>query len=157
MGGSSDGRGGGSDIYHSESGRKRKNNLGVCYLFPDDADLIAQKIKKAKTDPEPLPDALDGLDERPEAANLVGIYAALSDSSLDAVCADVGGAPFSEFKGRLTDLAVETLGPIGAEMKRLVDDQSEIDAILRDGAERARALATPILHEAQDLVGFVRA
>ena len=123
----------------------------------DSADEIAQKIRKARTDPEPLPSEPTGLEPRPEAANLVGIYAALSDRSVAEVCSEFGGASFSDFKGRLTELAVENLGPIGAEMKRLVGDQAEIDAVLRDGAARARAIAEPILREAQDAIGFVHA
>ena len=121
----------------------------------DTADDIAQKIRKARTDPEPLPAEPGGLETRPEAANLIGIYAALSDQPVAAVCAEFAGASFSDFKGRLTDLAVANLGPIGDEMKRLAGDPAEIDAVLRDGAERARALAEPILREAQDAMGFV--
>jgi len=123
----------------------------------DTADEIAQKIRKARTDPEPLPSEPAGLEPRPEAANLVGIYAALSDRSVADVCSEFGGASFSDFKGRLTELAVENLGPIGAEMKRLVGDPAEIDAVLHDGAERARAMAEPILREAQNAIGFVHA
>ncbi len=122
----------------------------------DSADDIAQKIRKARTDPEPLPADPSGLETRPEAANLIGIYAALSDQSVDAVCAEFADASFSDFKGRLTDLAVANLGPIGDEMKRLVGDPAEIDAVLRDGAERARALAEPILREARNAMGFVQ-
>lgn len=122
----------------------------------DSADDIAQKIRKARTDPEPLPADPSGLETRPEAANLVGIFAALSDRAVADVCAEFAGAAFSDFKGRLTDLAVESLGPIGGEMKRLVGDPAEIDAVLKDGAERARALAEPILREAHDAMGFVR-
>lgn len=122
----------------------------------DDADTIAQKIRKAKTDPEPLPESVEGLGERPEAANLVGIYAALSDKSRAEVMAEVGGLPFSDFKQRLTDLAVSVLGPINAEMKRLLADPSEIDGILRNGAMRARAVAEPVLDEVYDVIGFLR-
>ena len=122
----------------------------------DSADDIALKVRKARTDPEPLPEAASGLAERPEAANLIGIYAALSDSTVDAVCAEFAGAVFSDFKGRLTDLAVSVLGPIGAEMKRLADDPAHIDAVLRDGAARATTMSEPILREAQAAVGFVR-
>jgi len=122
----------------------------------DDADLIAQKIRKAKTDPEPLPSEAAGLEGRPEAANLVGIYAALADKTRDEVLAEVGGQPFSAFKQALTDLAVEVLGPMNAEMKRLVDHPDEIDAILKRGAERAQAIAGPVLEEVYDTVGFLR-
>ncbi|MGR3493202.1 MAG: tryptophan--tRNA ligase, partial [Shimia sp.] len=111
----------------------------------DDADTIAKKIKKAKTDPEPLPNNLDGLKDRPEARNLVNIFAALSDMTPEAVLADHGGAQFGSFKPALADLAVEKLGPIGAEMQRLMGDQAEIDRILSRGAERAREIAAPIL------------
>jgi len=121
----------------------------------DSADQIALKIRKARTDPDPLPATPDGLASRPEAANLVGIYAALADRSVAEVCAEFAGAPFSDFKARLTDLAVATLGPIGAEMKRLAADPGAIDSVLRDGAHRARALAAPVLAEAKRIVGFL--
>ncbi|QEX20027.1 tryptophan--tRNA ligase [Hypericibacter terrae] len=132
----------------------------------DDAELVAQKIRKAKTDPHPLPgpEALGAngqvKDElfaaRPEAFNLLGIYAALSDRPLASVLAEFEGKAFSAFKQALTDLAVATLGRIGAEMKRLLAEPSEIDAVLRQGAERARALSAPILKEVEDVVGFLR-
>jgi tryptophanyl-tRNA synthetase len=122
----------------------------------DSAEDIALKIRKARTDPEPLPESASGLESRPEAANLVGIYAALGDSTVDAVCGEFAGATFSDFKGQLTELAVSVLGPIGAEMKRLVGDPAHIDAVLRDGAARAQAMSEPILREAQAAVGFVR-
>ncbi|MBM3597983.1 MAG: tryptophan--tRNA ligase [Alphaproteobacteria bacterium] len=122
----------------------------------DDADAIAQKIRKAKTDPEPLPTEVAGLEKRPEAANLVDIYAALSGRTNADVLGEFGGAQFSTFKQSLADLAVHVLGPIGAEMKRLTTDPSFVDAALRDGAERARAIATPILREVHDIVGFLR-
>jgi tryptophanyl-tRNA synthetase len=122
----------------------------------DDADAIAQKIRKAKTDPEPLPGDEKGLETRPEADNLVGIYAALADGSKAAVLKDFGGGQFSTFKGALVDLAVDKLAPIAAEMKRLTADPGHIDAILADGAERARAIARPTLDAVKDIVGFVR-
>ncbi|MDX9862235.1 MAG: tryptophan--tRNA ligase [Rhodospirillales bacterium] len=122
----------------------------------DDADAIALKIRKAKTDPEPLPPALPGLEGRPEAANLMGIYAGLADLTLDQVCARFGGRPFSDFKKELADLAVSVLTPIQDEMRRLLADPGAIDAVLGDGAERARGLAGPILREVYDIVGFVR-
>ena len=102
----------------------------------DDADAIAQKIRKARTDPEPLPSEVEGLDERPEAANLVGIYAALAEISEEAVLADHGGSQFSAFKPALADLCVAKLAPIAGEMRRLKADPGHIDAVLRDGAER---------------------
>jgi tryptophanyl-tRNA synthetase len=122
----------------------------------DGPDEIARKIRRAKTDPHPLPDSPEGFEGRPEAENLVNIYATLSDSDLETVLAEVGGAQFSDFKQRLTDLAVARLGPIGEEMQRLVKDPGHVEAVLRDGAERARALARPILEEVQDIVGFLR-
>jgi len=122
----------------------------------DGADAIAQKIRKARTDPLPLPGEPAGLEERPEAANLVGIYAALADLSSEEVCRRFSGAMFSKFKEELAGLAVAKLGPLGEEMKRLKGDAAYVDGILRVGAERARALSAPILREAQDIVGFLR-
>ncbi|WP_041794755.1 tryptophan--tRNA ligase [Pararhodospirillum photometricum] len=122
----------------------------------DTADTIAQKLKKAKTDPEPLPETVEGLDGRPEAANLVGIYAALADLTRAEVLARVGGQPFSAFKNELTDLAVSVLQPINTEMARLMADPGAIDAVLRDGAERANAIAQPILADIYDIVGLLR-
>ena len=122
----------------------------------DDADTIAKKIRKAKTDPEPLPDTLDGLADRPEARNLVNIYAALAETTPEAVIAEHGGAQFGTFKPALADLAVEKLAPISDEMARLMGDLGEIDRILGEGAERAAAIAEPILARTYDIVGFVR-
>ena len=122
----------------------------------DDADAIAQKIRKARTDPEPLPMEPEGLEDRPEARNLVNIYAALADKSVDWVLAEVGGHQFSQFKPMLADLAVEKLSPISSEMARLMQDPAEIDRILGRGAERARELAGPILEKTYDIVGMVR-
>jgi tryptophanyl-tRNA synthetase len=122
----------------------------------DDADQIAQKIRKAKTDPEPLPSETGGLAGRPEADNLVGIYAALSDSSREEVLTEFGGGQFSTFKSALVDLAVAKLGPVGAEMTRLKSDRSYIDGILKRGAERARALAKPNMDAVKNIVGFLR-
>jgi len=121
----------------------------------DDADTIAQKIRKAKTDPEPLPSEPKGLEGRPEADNLVGIYAALADTTREAVLAEHGGAMFSAFKPALADLAVSVLAPVNAEMRRLLEDESAIDAILADGAERAAALAEPVIRDVKRVVGFV--
>jgi tryptophanyl-tRNA synthetase len=123
----------------------------------DDADTIAKKIRKAKTDPEPLPEDIDGLEARPEARNLVNIYAALSDQSVAQVMAEMGGKPFSEFKPLLADLAVDKIAPISTEMSRLMQDPAEIDRILANGAERARAIAAPILKETYKIVGMVGA
>jgi tryptophanyl-tRNA synthetase len=133
----------------------------------DDADAIALKLRKAKTDPHPLPDA-DVLDEkgrvkdeadaaRPEAFNLLAIYAALSDREIGDVIREKAGKEFSAFKKELTDLAVATLGPIGAEMQRLLAHTDEVDKVLSDGAHRAHAIAEPILREVEDTVGFVHA
>jgi tryptophanyl-tRNA synthetase len=122
----------------------------------DDADAIAQKIRKAKTDPEPLPSEEAGLEPRPEADNLVGIFAGLSDASKADVLREYGNAQFSTFKAALVDLAVAKLGPIGAEMNRLTADPAQIDAILADGAERARIIAHDTMNAVKDIVGFVR-
>ncbi|MGZ9104341.1 MAG: tryptophan--tRNA ligase [Rhodoplanes sp.] len=122
----------------------------------DDADAIAQKIRKAKTDPEPLPSEEKGLEPRPEADNLVGIYAALAGVPKARVLGEFGGAQFSTFKSALVDLAVEKLGPLGAEMKRLVQDPVYIDSVLADGSARAQALAAETMKAIKDIVGFVR-
>ncbi len=122
----------------------------------DDADAIAQKVRKAKTDPEPLPSEEKGLEPRPEADNLVGIYAALSDVSKADVLAEFGGAQFSTFKSALVDLSVAKLGPIGAEMKRLVADPAYIDSVLADGSERAGVLARKNMNAVKDILGFIR-
>ena len=122
----------------------------------DDADTIAQKIRKAKTDPEPLPSEEKGLESRPEADNLVGIYAALKGSSKAEVLREFGGGPFSTFKSALADLSVAKLGPIGAEMKRLTQDPIYIDSILAEGSARAQAIAAETMKAVKDIVGFVR-
>lgn len=121
----------------------------------DDADAIARKIRKAKTDPEPLPSEADGLKDRPEARNLVNIYAAMANMSVDEVLAEYGGAQFGTFKPALADLAVAHLSPISTEMARLMDDTTEIDRILARGAERARAITAPILRQTYEIVGMV--
>jgi len=122
----------------------------------DDADAIALKIRKAKTDLEPLPGTLDGLEGRPEASNLLGIYAALADQDKAAVVARFEGRQFSDFKKELVDLAVSVLGPINTEMKRLMAEPAHIDSVLRSGAERANAIAAPILKDVYDIVGFLK-
>ncbi|MCX7353948.1 MAG: tryptophan--tRNA ligase [Alphaproteobacteria bacterium] len=122
----------------------------------DSADQIVQKIRKAKTDPEPLPDNAAGLEARPEAANLVNIYAALGDLARDDVVARFAGKTFSVFKDALAQLAIERLNPIAEKMRHLMQDPAQIDAILHEGAERADAIARPILREVQDTVGFLR-
>jgi tryptophanyl-tRNA synthetase len=122
----------------------------------DDADAVAQKVRKAKTDPEPLPSEVAGLAGRPEADNLVGIFAALEGVTKEQVLAQFGGGQFSGFKMALVDLAVAKLGPIGAEMKRIQADQTYVDAVLKDGGERAAALAQKTMNEVRDIVGFLR-
>jgi tryptophanyl-tRNA synthetase len=122
----------------------------------DDADAIAQKIRKARTDPEPLPESVAGLDGRAEAKNLVNIYAAIADMTPEAVVAEFAGKPFSDFKPRLADLAVAHLAPITGRMNELMADPGEIDRILGDGANRAAALAGPILEKTHDIVGLLR-
>ncbi|WP_375257368.1 tryptophan--tRNA ligase [Citreimonas sp.] len=122
----------------------------------DDADAIASKIRKARTDPEPLPSEAKGLDDRPEARNLVNIYAALADQSVDQVMSEFGGQPFSAFKPALADLAVAKLSPISSEMARLMEDPAQIDAILHRGSDRAREIAAPVLRQTYDIVGMVR-
>ncbi|KQW19330.1 tryptophan--tRNA ligase [Afipia sp. Root123D2] len=123
----------------------------------DDADGIAQKIRKAKTDPEPLPSEEKGLETRPEADNLVGIYAALAGKAKTDVLRDFGGGQFSGFKSALVDLAVDKLGPIGAEMKKLTQDPAYVDSVLTDGASRANVIASETMNAVKDIVGFIRA
>lgn len=132
----------------------------------DGADAITKKIRKATTDPDhlPGPEVLDDDGRvpeavraaRPEAYNLIGIYAALADRPVAAVLEEFGGQQFSAFKQALTGLAVERLAPIGEEMRRLCADPASVDAVLRDGRDRARALAAPVLAEVHDAVGFLR-
>lgn len=122
----------------------------------DDADAITKKIRKAKTDPDPLPSEEQGLKDRPEAANLVGIYAALKDISKAQVLAEFGGTQFSTFKPALAELAVAKISPIGNEMRRLMAAPDELDAILRSGAERATKIAAPIMAKTKEIVGFIQ-
>ncbi len=121
----------------------------------DDADTVASKIRKAKTDPEPLPSETDGLAERPEADNLVGIFAALSGGSKQDVLSEYGGQGFGAFKPALAELTVSKMAPIGDEMRRLTQDPEHIDAILTDGARRAAVLARPIMDEVYDVMGLI--
>lgn len=123
--------------------------------FTDTADDIAQKIRKAKTDPEPLPSSSEGLEGRPEAENLIGIFAALSNMSRDDVLAVNAGKQFSGFKQDLTDLAVSVLGPINTEMQKLVADDAYIDDVLARGAVRARAISGPIMADIYKTIGLV--
>src|SRR5436190_7045127 len=120
----------------------------------DDADAIAQKIRKARTDPEPLPATMEELEGRAEARNLVTIYAALAGQTEAQVLAEYAGQGFGAFKPKLADLAVSVMGPIGGEMRRLLSDPAEIDRVLADGAQRARALAAPTMAEVRRIVGF---
>jgi tryptophanyl-tRNA synthetase len=121
----------------------------------DDADTIAKKIRKAKTDPDALPSEAAGLEGRPEARNLVNIYAALNEQSVDAVLAEVGGQQFGTFKPKLAELAVAKMSPISSEMARLMADPAEIDRILAKGAEQAREITAPILKRTYEIIGMV--
>ena len=123
----------------------------------DDADAIMTKIKKAKTDPEPLPSEADGLEGRPEARNLVSIYAALAECSVDDVLAEYGGQGFGVFKPALAEVAIAKLAPITDQMNVYMQDPQQIDAILKDGAERAHAIAQPIMGDIRRLTGFLGA
>ena len=123
----------------------------------DTAEPIADTIRRAKTDPEPLPSEAAGLEARPEARNLVGIYAALTDTDHQGVLKDHGGKGFAAFKQDLTALLVEKLSPIAAETSRLLGDPTTLDAILREGSRKAEALAIPVVEEAERLVGFLKA
>ena len=147
-------------VMNLRDGTKKMSKSGESDMerinMTDDADLIAKKFKKAKTDPEALPDTLDGLTDRPEARNLVDIYAALNDMTPEAVITEYAGAGWGRFKPALADLAVAKLAPISTEMGRLMTETAELDRILARGAERAREIAEPILKEAYDIVGFVR-
>ncbi len=120
----------------------------------DDADTIAQKIRRAKTDPHPLPDDKKGLEGRPEAENLINIFAALSETPVETVIPQFAGQQFSGFKNTLAELAVAKLGPITAEITRMMADTAEIDRILKDGAEKASAIAEPIIADVKRIVGF---
>jgi tryptophanyl-tRNA synthetase len=131
------------------------SDMALIYMM-DDADTITRKIKKATTDPEPLPSEVKGLEGRAEAGNLVGIYAALSDMTKDQVLAEFGGQGFGVFKPALAELAVSVLAPIADEMRRLVADRGEMDRILRNGADRARTLAAANMQEVRQIVGYVR-
>ena len=122
----------------------------------DGPDAIAQKIKKAKTDPYPLPESLHELNTRPEALNLITIFAALSEKSEESVVSEFAGQGFGDFKKCLAELAVETMGPIGKEMQRLMNYPDEVDNILNDGATKARKIAEPIVSEAKEIVGFLK-
>ena len=126
----------------------------------DDAEAIAVKIRRAKTDPDPVPDGSEAggtRETRPEAFNLLEIYAALAETTISQVEREYGGKPFSEFKAALTDVAVASLGPITAEMGRVMNDPGYVDGVLHDGAARARSIAEPVLKETYESIGFLRA
>ncbi|AZO17038.1 tryptophan--tRNA ligase [Mesorhizobium sp. M2A.F.Ca.ET.043.05.1.1] len=122
----------------------------------DDADTISKKIRKAKTDPEALPSEIDGLASRPEAENLVGIYAGLAEISKEDVLKEYGGQQFSVFKPALADLAVEKLAPIASEMRRIEGDRAYVDAVLKDGGDRARAIAEGTMKTVRDIIGLLQ-
>ena len=121
----------------------------------DDADTIAAKVRRAKSDADALPSEAAGLTDRPEARNLVGIYAALAGTGVDAVLHDFGGQGFGTFKPALAELMVATLAPLNAEFVRLRADPGHLDGVLRDGAKRARAIAEPVLAQVYQTVGFL--
>ena len=121
----------------------------------DNADMITQKIRKAKTDPDALPSEIAGLSGRPEASNLIGIYAALADCRVEDILADFGGRGFGDFKPALADLAVAKLSPIGDEMRYLLKNPDDIDVVLAKGADQAANIARPIIAEVRDIVGFL--
>lgn len=122
----------------------------------DDADTIALKFRKAKTDPMPLPESVEGFEGRPEALNLVNIYAGVRDITTEEALKEVGGQDFSQFKKVLTDVVVAELEPISTKMREIVKDTAYIDSVLKDGGERANALAQPVLEEVYDTIGFLR-
>jgi len=122
----------------------------------DDADTILKKFKKARTDPEALPETYGELKDRPEARNLIDIYAALSGQSTDAVMGEVAGQGWGQFKPHLAEVAADSLAPISTEMARLMDDPGEIDRILGEGSARARAIAEPIVAKTRDIMGMIR-
>ncbi|MEX0343004.1 MAG: tryptophan--tRNA ligase [Erythrobacter sp.] len=122
----------------------------------DDADTVMKKIKKAKTDPEPLPSEAAGLEDRPEALNLVTIYAALSERSVESILGEFGGEGFGKFKPALGELLVETVRPISTRLKELLNDREALDAILARGASQARELGRPTLDATYEALGLVR-
>ncbi|MBI1417725.1 MAG: tryptophan--tRNA ligase [Limimaricola sp.] len=146
-------------VMNLRDGTKKMSKSGESDMerinMTDDADSIAKKFRKAKTDPAPLPDTFEALEGRPEARNLVDIYAALADITPEEVIAQYAGAGWGVFKPALADLAVDKLAPISTEMARLMADKAEIDRILARGAERARDIAAPILRQTYDIVGLL--
>ena len=150
----------GTRVMNLRDGSKKMSKSGESDMervnMTDGADMIAKKFKKARTDPEPLPSDLKGLEGRAEARNLVDIYAGLADMSPEAVIGEYAGAGWGRFKPALADLAVEKLTPISTEMARLMGDVAEIDRIMAKGAEKAEAVARPILEKTYDIVGMIR-
>lgn len=150
----------GTRVMNLRDGSKKMSKSGDSDMerinMLDDADTLAKKFKKAKTDPQPLPETVEGLVGRPEAKNLVDIYAGLTDQTAEAVIAEYAGAGWGLFKPALAELAVSKLAPVSDEMKRLLDDPAEIDRTLAEGAEKARAIAAPILDRTCEIVGFLR-
>ena len=124
-------------------------------MLTDTAENITQKIKKAKTDPEPLPQDKTGLAKRPEAENLISIFASLQDTSIESVIKDYAGKEFSTFKKDLADLSVSKLEPITSEMNKLMNDVSYIDSILKQGQDNAIAVAEPVLQKTKEIIGFL--
>ena len=124
-------------------------------MLTDTAENIIQKIKKAKTDPEPLPQDKTGLEKRPEAENLISIFASLQDTSIEGVIKDYAGKEFSTFKKDLADISVSKLEPITSEMNKLMSDVSYIDSILNQGKENAVAVAEPVLQKTKEIIGFL--
>ena len=124
-------------------------------MLTDTAENITQKIKKAKTDPEPLPQDKTGLEKRPEAENLISIFASLQDTTIESVIKDYAGKEFSTFKKDLADLSVSKLEPITSEMNKLMSDVSYIDSILNQGKENAIAVAEPVLQKTKEIIGFL--
>jgi len=122
----------------------------------DDLDTIAKKIKKAKTDPDALPSEEAGLEGRPEAQNLLGIYAALKGVTIVEALSEFGGAQFSTLKSALSEVCVERLGALAGEIKRLMADEAELDRILGEGANKAREITDPIMKDIKDIVGLLR-
>ncbi|MBT4740363.1 MAG: tryptophan--tRNA ligase [Rhodospirillaceae bacterium] len=151
-------QGPGTRVMSLRDGQRKMSKSDVSDMtrinLTDTADVIADKIKRAKTDPEALPDSAAGLAERPEAANLINIYAALVDRSVDDVVSEFSGQGFGAFKPKLADLAVSILGPIADRMTELLSDPAELDRLLARGADKANDLANPVLAEAYDAIGF---
>ncbi|PQA88609.1 tryptophan--tRNA ligase [Hyphococcus luteus] len=152
-------KGPGARIMSLRDGEKKMSKSdpsdNACVFLTDEADAIAKKIKKAKSDPDALPSEPDGLENRPEAKNLVGIYAALSGKSEAQVLSEFGGQGFGVFKPALAELVVEKIAPIGAELRRLEADPGHLQGVLRSGAEKASAVADPIVREVREIVGLL--